>query len=126
MSQRILKISQIYKISKIKIVSFDFDDTLRGSDFGNPIKENVNKLLGHSRAGDDVYVVTAREDNEKNREEIGKFLDENGLAPFVKKIILVGGLKKDTLVQIGASQHYDDKDHEIEALKGTGIIGIRV
>lgn len=126
MLQRIKKISKLYKISKAKIVSFDFDDTLRSSDFGNPIKENINKLLGHSRTGDEVYIVTAREDNERNRGEIGKFLEENGLTPFIKNIILVGGLKKDTLIQIGASQHYDDKDYEIDALRDTGILGIKV
>jgi acid phosphatase class B len=126
MSDRIIKISRIYKLSQQKLVSFDFDDTLRRSSDENPIRENVNKLLGHSRNGDSVYIVTSREDSDKNRAEINKFLLDNGLESFIQGIFLVGGLKRDRLIQLGVSQHYDDKDHEIQALKDTEIFGIKV
>jgi acid phosphatase class B len=126
MSERIIKISHIYKLSQQKLVSFDFDDTLRRSSDGNPIRENVSKLLGHSRNGDFVYIVTSRKDTDENKSEINKFLLDNGLNSFIKSIFLVGGLKRDRLVELGVSQHYDDKDHEIQALKDTEIFGIKV
>jgi acid phosphatase class B len=123
--KRSQKIINLFKIAQNKptIVSFDFDDTLMNS-FGGPIDKNISKLMGHVRTGDTVMIVTSRKDTEENRLEINTFLKQNGVDGMISNIYLVGGIKQPYLSELGVNIHYDDKEVELSALNGTGIIGI--
>ena len=121
------------------VVTFDFDDTLSLSHWGEeeddwvhdgPNGPFIEKLKKHKAHGDTVYVVTSRfEKHEQrslenpNQKAVQEFLDENGID--VDGIYFTNGQPKiETLLQLGSKMHHDDdpgdildsRENEIEAI----------
>ena len=107
------KIISLLKIAKSKIVSFDFDETLRFFD-GFPNKKTIKKLKEHHKLGDTIFVVTSRKDTPKNRNFVKDFLKDQGILSIIKEIHLVGNLKAPFLKKMKVEHHYDDSLEEIE------------
>lgn len=117
--------SNIVENKQIKI-SFDFDDTLcmlRGS--GNPYStfydatpnnEMIDKFKKYQSKGVEIYIVSSRQRNKENRDEINSFCKHNGLNPI--GIFLTNlDYKVETLLALNINIHYDDNLEEIEAIK---------
>lgn len=109
---------------KLMKISFDFDYTLMfpsdSSEIGKPNKEFVNKFKEHMVSGDDVYIVTSRNENDLSRNQIIKFCQKNGLKP--KQIIATNGNSKaPTLQNLGIELHYDDDPQERSDVESVGI-----
>lgn len=110
---------------KLMKISFDFDYTLMfpsGDDslIGKPNTEFVNKFKRHMVSGDEVYIVTSRNENVSSRNQITKFCQKNGLRP--KKIIATNGkIKAPTLQELGIELHYDDDPQEMSEAGAIGI-----
>jgi acid phosphatase class B len=107
------KILLLLKIAKSKIVSFDFDETLRFFD-GLPNKETIKSLKHHHKLGDTIFVVTSRKETPKNRDFILGFLKEQKILPLIKEVHLVGGLKAPFLKKMNVAHHYDDSMEETD------------
>lgn len=107
------KILSLFKIAKSKIVSFDFDETLRFFN-GLPNKETIKKLKEHHKLGDTIFVVTSRKETPKNRSFVTDFLKDQKILPLIKEIHLVGDLKAPFLKKMKVTHHYDDSLEEIE------------
>jgi hypothetical protein len=107
------------------IITFDFDDTLKinakdvfGKDF--PRDEYIKQLKDYLNSGNNVYIVTSRDNTHENRQDIEDFLSSENL-PKLDIHFTNGKLKKDTLLKLDSSLHFDDDIEELKALKSTGI-----
>ena len=116
------------------IVTFDFDltlsfpkpDGMTSQEWNEtPVEETtniefLNLLKTHLDVGDEVHIVTSRNENSFSRHEIKSFL----LKHLQKEIPIWhtdGQLKAHTLKHIGSEMHYDDDPEEIVAAKKAGI-----
>lgn len=106
-------------------VSFDFDDTLRinaldvyGKNF--PRKKYINLLKGHLSKGDNVVILTSRDNNETMLKDIQLFLKQQNIKPL--KIIFTNGKPKLPFAkEHNISIHYDDDQEELKPLASFGI-----
>lgn len=119
-----------------KIVTFDFDDTLKFTDTGTatPMVQAMKELL---LSGWDVRIVTSRkkdqllgsDDQETSfsdaEEEIRMFLIQNDLPENMKVYFTDWQDKLDTLKNIGTSAHFDDDEEQIQSIKASDS-GIKV
>ena len=97
-------------------VSFDFDDTLQTA-MDNPNEEIVAKFKEHMRSGDEIIIVTSRNESHGSKKEIKDFLIRHGLK--VQSINFTNGdLKASFLDANDVELHYDDDDEELKAIKG--------
>ena len=122
-----------------KVVTFDFDDTLSLSHWGEeeddwvhdgPHKmmiERIKKFIADPSVT--VYIVTSRYENREeesqenpNQKAVGEFLNEQGID--VEGIFFTNGKSKiETLLKLGSILHHDDdpgdildaREHNIEA-----------
>jgi hypothetical protein len=100
-------------------VSFDFDLTLMLPS-GNPNEEFVSKFKDHMRAGDDLVIVTSRDETTESKIEIKDFLDDHGIR--VQGIYFTNHDDKGpTLKDLGIYLHYDDDFHELMVANDHGI-----
>ena len=123
-----------------KVITFDFDDTLALSHWGEeednwvhdgPHEQMIEKIKAY--LGDPsitVYIVTSRfEKNEADalenqyQKSVREFIEEYGLN--VKDVFFTNGKPKiETLLKLGSSLHHDDdpgdildaREHDIEAV----------
>ena len=122
-----------------RVVTFDFDDTLSLSHWGEeeddwvhdgPNTPFIEKLRKHKAAGDTVYVVTSRLEKYEsdalegpNKKAVQEFLDDHGID--VDGVYFTEGQPKiETLLQLGSTIHHDDdpgdildsRENDIEAI----------
>ena len=118
------------------VVTFDFDDTLtqtrwdndeEGFIFVGPNHSVLKTLREHIAAGDEVHIVTSRTGPSMDSEG---FISQHGqpsvrlfLQEFLGDVInslagvhFTGGLKRDTLIQLGSTKHFDDDCVELNGL----------
>ena len=117
------------------IVSFDFDNTLTVSvwrpeewDFVHcgPNLAIVQCIHAHLKNGNDVHIVTSRNESVESKNEIEQFLLKQHLLPLITGIHFTNGkLKASFLDELGVTRHHDDDECEIEALQN-GCEGILV
>jgi len=110
------------------VVTFDFDDTLALSHWGEeedewvhdgPHEPFVEKLQQYKNNGSTVYVVTSRNAKYEpqalenpNQRAVQEFLDEHGIS--VDGIYFTNGQSKiETLLQLGSTIHHDDDPGDI-------------
>ena len=122
-----------------KVVTFDFDDTLSLSHWGEeeddwvhdgPNTPFIDKLRKHKAAGDTVYVVTSRFEKHEaaalekpNQYAVQEFLDEHGID--VDGVYFTNGQSKiETLLQLGSTMHHDDDPGDILDSRENGIEAI--
>lgn len=119
----------------MKIISFDFDDTLCMSN-GFPNFPMINKVKKYETNGFECVIVTAR--NEENEvEQPDRILIKDFLKCYnipIKKLYFTNHKPKGPfLKKIKAIKHYDDdeaqinsaKDHGIKAIKSKSIFDIK-
>lgn len=109
----------------MKIVSFDFDWTLKFPN-GTPVKKSVKLLkwlLKHNRK---VYIVTSREDDKFSRDEINDFIKEQDIVGLAGVFFTDGNLKCGTLHRLGVQHHFDDDAEELDWCHRDGIKGHQV
>ena len=111
-----------------RVVTFDFDDTLSLSHWGEeeddwvydgPNTSFIEKLKKHKASGDTVYVVTSRLEKfesdsleKPNQKAVQEFLDEHGID--VDGVYFTDGQPKiETLLQLGSTMHHDDDPGDI-------------
>ena len=117
-------------LQKDLIVSFDFDGTLtaegpddycqdRAIDNGLSLK-NYRLFQNHKAKGNKVIIVTARYDNEENREDVKDFCEHFGLEPeavyFTSR-----EWKVEKLLELGVFIHYDNDEYEIDMIRKYGL-----
>lgn len=111
----------------MKIISFDFDDTLCMSS-GFPNFPMINKVKSYSKKGNTCIIVTARnKDNEfdqPNRILIQDFLKCYNI-PIKDVYFTNHALKGPVLKKLKASKHYDDNEEQLNSAKNSGIKAIR-
>lgn len=113
-------------------ITFDFDDTLieyvYDDEYGFVHVGTNQEILEHlkeaKRAGCEVYIVTSRiRRQEKNRPfsiSVKDWLEEENVE--VDGVYFTeGGLKAQTLLELGSILHYDDDPEEIYAAEHAGI-----
>jgi len=133
------------------LVSFDFDDTLLltrpDEDWGlveaGPNVPMLVALRAHAAAGDTVIIVTSRMASrefefqqrigaggqlgcniEPPRTPVAAFVAAHKL-PVASVHFTEGKDKAEALASLGVAKHFDDDEHELEALQGTGIEGVQ-
>ena len=122
-----------------KIVTFDFDDTLKFTDTGTatPMVQAMKELL---LSGWDVRIVTSRKkdqllnpDDQETpfsdaEEEIRMFLIQNDLPENMKVYFTDWQDKLDVLKNIGTSAHFDDDEEQIQSIisSDSGIKALQV
>jgi len=122
------------------VATFDFDDTLSLSHWGEEEDDWVNdgpnfpmikKIKNYiNNPNIKVYVVTSRYEKHEPKSfknphqySVKQFLDEHGLK--VDGIYFTNGaLKVEKLLELGTSIHHDDDPEEIRAAKQSGIITV--
>jgi len=96
-------------------ISFDYDNTIRAKDIpGNLdglIHKTINRMWDHKQRGDNLIVVTSRDDTEENRQEIKKFLKRISM-PDLPLYLTSGMPKVETLKKHNIDLHYDDDCEE--------------
>jgi hypothetical protein len=121
------------------VVTFDFDDTLTQTQWDNdeecfifvgPNHQMCNVLREHVQNGDDVHIVTSRTGPSMSIEgilaahgqpSIRMFLQEH-MGDVIEQLAGVhftGGLKRDMLVHLGSTKHFDDDCVELNGLPDT-------
>ena len=118
------------------VVTFDFDDTLSLSHWGEeedewvhdgPHKSFVDKIQQYKNNGNTVYVVTSRTENYEpqalenpNQRAVQEFLDEHGIS--VDGVYFTNGQSKiETLLQLGSTIHHDDDPGDILDARSNNI-----
>jgi len=113
----------------MKKISFDFDNTIAmsymiyGEGMPTPVFQSYNdkiikKIKKHIKDGDDVHIVTARTRSlEKHFPEqtVDYHLEKLGLKEYFwpdRVIYTDTGPKKEILINLGVSKHYDDSIEE--------------
>jgi hypothetical protein len=118
------------------IVTFDFDDTLTQTQwshdeecfiFVGPNHKMCNILREHINDGDTVHIVTSRTGPTINSDgfilphgqpSIRTFLQEH-LSDVLERLAGVhftGGLKRETLIELRSTKHFDDDSVELNNL----------
>jgi hydroxymethylpyrimidine pyrophosphatase-like HAD family hydrolase len=121
------------KKPKIKIITVDFDDTIRMTDGGYPNTEVIDKIKQFKAGGVKVFIVTSRKNTSDNKLFIDDFLDENSiehdgifLTDTQDKWYTLGGVeeskegKKAVVLLPGgvaSDMHFDDDQHEFDAIR---------
>lgn len=105
-------------------VAFDFDFTLmfptEKDSVGEPNVEFVTKLKEHIAAGDNVFIITSRNDTQASRDQIRKFLIKHQIRPL--KVFHTNGTPKlSTLLDLNIALFYDDDDKELQHAKSSDI-----
>jgi hypothetical protein len=99
-----------------RVVTVDFDDTIKMTEDGNPNPVVISKIKQFKDDGAKVYVVTSRLDRKDNRLEINDFVDENNITH--DGIHLTDGKDKwYTVSKLGSDMHFDDDDEEHKAIQ---------
>ena len=118
------------------VVTFDFDDTLSLSHWGEeedewvhdgPHKPFISKLQQYKNQGNTVYVVTSRSEKYEpkalenpNQRAVQEFLDEHGIS--VDGVYFTNGQSKiETLLQLGSTVHHDDDPGDILDARANNI-----
>lgn len=117
-----------------KVISFDFDDTIafwNESTDASILNEKIYKAMErHKKEGHKVIVVTTRYEMMWKYETLDDLRRWDILGPLVEEQSDVHFTdhewKKDTLLKLGVSRHYDDNKYELALLKETEIEGIWV
>ena len=109
----------------MRVVSFDFDWTLRFPDNGDPCARVVKLARWLLKKGRKVFVVTSRSWSRKDEREIREFLEEQGLSG-VEIHFTNGSHKAFTLNRLGVQHHFDDDEEELEACRSFGVQGHNV
>ena len=108
-------------------VSFDFDNTLTVMrfnpdegifcDFHGPNLVMIQCMHAHVENGNEVHVITSRNETAESKTEILRLLTSHGLAFKVSGIHHTNGQPKADLIKsMGVSRHYDDDPDEISVL----------
>ena len=108
-------------------VSFDFDNTLTVMrfnldegifcDFHGPNLVMIQCMHAHVENGNEVHVITSRNESTQSKTEILRLLTSHDLAFKVSGIHHTNGaLKADMISAMGISRHYDDDPEEIANL----------
>ena len=122
-----------------RVVTFDFDDTLSLSHWGEeedewvhdgPHQPFIEKIKKHKAAGDTVLVVTSRHEKYEsralenpNQRSVQEFLEQYGIS--VDGIHFTNGQPKiETLLKLNSSRHHDDDPEDIRDAKENGIEAI--
>lgn len=92
-------------------VSFDFDDTLY---------KVIDKLIAHYEAGDEIYIVTTRMD--EDMQEVRDFVEKYKL-PVIGIYNTNFSWKRNTLKRLQIDLHYDDNVEELARIRHTRIKG---
>jgi len=119
--------------SSPKIVTVDFDDTIRMTEDGRPNPVVIEKIRELKAGGAKVYIVTSRLDNSDNKLQIDDFLDTNDvphdgfyLTNTQDKWYTLGSVEKSkdgkkahVLLPGGvvSDMHFDDDQHEFDAIR---------
>lgn len=106
-------------------VSFDFDDTLRinAIDIYNknfPREKYIELLKQHISDGDNVFILTSRDNTDVMKKDIQTFLKQQNL-PQLEIIFTNGKLKLPFAKEKNISLHYDDDPEELKPLSTSGI-----
>jgi len=96
-------------------VSFDFDDTLCCSLYGDPLWEVVNLMKAHHEKGDEIFIVTTR--MHYHMPEVDMFVESYNL-PVKKENRHCTNMKykNDTLKKLGIEKHFDDNPDEFDCM----------
>ena len=108
-------------------VSFDFDNTLTVMrfnpdegifcDFHGPNLVMIQCMDAHLQNGNEVHVITSRDESTASKTEIMRLLANNGLVRKIEAIHFTNGqLKAGLIRKLGIFRHYDDDPEEIAAL----------
>lgn len=112
-----------FKEANQKLVSFDFDDTLKYAN-GQTNMSMVRKAFQHHNAGDKVIIVTSRHDIPAWREEIEQFIRDEELEDIIEEIHFLPKefeYKEPFLRNLGVHLHHDDDEWEIKQFEGSGV-----
>jgi len=120
----------------MKIISFDFDDTLALSyekdiEYDNPTTvyypnpKALNAIIKHITRGNKVIIVSTRLNEHVS--EISQFLKDFNIPIDPKNVYNTNGVSKIQMLEnLNVNTHYDDNDDELESLKTTDINGINI
>ena len=108
-------------------VSFDFDNTLTVMkfnpdegifcDFHGPNLVMIQCMHAHIENGNEVHVITSRNESAKSKTEIMRLLTNNGLIKKIGGIHFTNGdLKVGVINSLGVKRHHDDDPTELGAL----------
>lgn len=108
-------------------ISFDFDNTLTVMrfnpddgifcDFHGPNLVMVQCAAAHIENGNDVFVITSRNESVASKTEILRFLSNHGLSLSISGLHFTNGqLKAGLINRMGIDRHYDDDEEEISML----------
>ena len=118
------------------VVTFDFDDTLTQTQWDNeeecfifvgPNLSMCRMLRKHISMGDKVHIVTSRTGPSMNHEGILHPGGQPSIQAFLEShlsdvrdrlagVHFVGGLKRQTLLELGSTKHFDDDSVELNNL----------
>jgi len=121
------------------VVTFDFDDTLTQTRwdheeecfiFVGPNHQMCNTLREHLASGDAVHIVTSRTGPAMNNRgfiqlhgqpSVRVFLEEHmhDVLDQLAGVHFTGGLKRDMLIELGSTKHFDDDPVELNSLPDT-------
>lgn len=106
-------------------ISFDFDDTLRINamdvfEKNFPREAYIKKMRDHISEGDNVFILTSRDETKENLDDIRHFLSKYNLNE-IDIHFTNGDLKANKAQELDVSLHYDDDPDELNALKAKGI-----
>lgn len=127
------------------VVTFDFDDTLTQTRWDNeeecfifvgPNRQMCTTLRDHLKDGDVVHIVTSRTGPAVNSEgfiqphgqpSVRMFLEEHlgDVLDMLAGVHFTGGLKRDTLIDLRSTKHFDDDPVELNNLPDN-IAGVLV
>ena len=108
-------------------VSFDFDNTLTVMrfnpdegifcDFHGPNLVMVQCMHAHIENGNEVHVITSRNESAQNKTDVLRLLTNEGLAMKVSGIHFTNGqLKAGLINSMGVQRHHGDDPEEIAML----------
>jgi len=102
--------------SASKIITVDFDDTIKMTEDGRPNPIVITKIKELKAEGAKVYIVTSRKDTRDNFLHIDDFLDSNDV-PHDGIHLTNMKDKWYTVNELGSDMHFDDDDEEFKAIK---------
>jgi len=99
-----------------KVVTVDFDDTIRMTEDGNPNPIVITKIRKFKAHGAKVYIVTSRKDTMDNKLFIDDFLDTHDV-PHDGIYLTNMKDKWYNVNELGSDMHFDDDDEEFKAIR---------
>lgn len=107
------------------LVSFDFDSTLKTM-MGAANTKICNALRSHKENGDNLFIITSRENTKDNAAQIFAFLAVHKLFVPSWNIFLEDSDdgKIERIIQKRIDIHYDDAEWVLAALESTNTIGV--